>query len=153
MKLLNLDYRDGLIELFNGSANYSDTVFNIYSSNLDIISAGKPKNYTREINKNGFENFINLLKTKYDYIILDTAPILPVADTLIVSEFSDATVLIVRSEFTKIAGLSNAKNKLLEVGVKNIDTVLNFFDTDNLNYYNYSNYGSYYKNYYSYTES
>jgi len=151
MKSLNLDYKDGLIELFNGKSDYSKIVFNIYSSNLDVISAGRPKNFNKNIDQEKFKNFIGLLKTKYDYIIIDTAPVLPVVDTLLISDVVDTTIFVVRSEYTKFAGLVNAKRKINNVSNSEIVTVLNYFDTDNINYYNYSNYGAYYKSYYNYS--
>lgn len=151
MKSLNLDYRDGLIELFNGKSDYSNIVFNIYSSKLDVISAGRPKNFNKNLDQEKFRNFMGLLKTKYDYIIIDTAPVLPVVDTLLISDVVDTTIFVVRSEYTKFAGLVNAKRKINNVSNSEIVTVLNYFDTDNVNYYNYSNYGAYYKSYYNYS--
>ena len=151
MKSLNLETRNGLIELFNGEEKFSNIKFNIYSSKLDIIPAGKPKNFNKMIDANQLNNFIALLKTKYEFIIVDTAPILPVADTLSIANIADTNVLIVRSEYTKIAGLINARKKLHSVSDTQITCILNYFDTDNVNYYNYSNYGSYYKNYYQYS--
>ena len=150
MKSLNLDKRDGLIELFSGKTDFSKIKFNIYSTKLDIISAGNPSHFNKNLDTEKLENFINILKNKYDYIIIDTAPVLPVADTLAISKIAQTILLIVRSDFTKIAGLINAKNKITNVSEANIETVLNYFDTDRMNYYNYSNYGSYYKNYYNY---
>ena len=153
MKSLNLDYRDGLIELFNNKTEYSKIKFNIYSSKLDVISAGRPSNFQKSINNSKLGNFIELLKTQYDFIIIDTAPILPIADTLMLADVADTTLLIVRADYTKIAGLINAKNKIKSVSNTELATVLNYFDTENINYYNYSTYGNYYKNYYNYNNS
>jgi len=151
MKSLNLDNKDGLIELFSGKTDFSKIIFNIHSTKLDIIPAGRPNNFNKELNSLNLGRFMDILRTKYDYIIVDTAPILPVADTLSIANLADLTLLIVRSEYTKIAGLRNAYKKIESVSDAKITTVLNFFDTENVNYYNYSNYGSYYKTYYNYS--
>lgn len=153
MKSLNLDYRDGIIELFNGLTNFSKAKFNIHSTKLDLLAAGNPSKFNKVIDESRLIEFIKVLKTNYDFIIIDTAPVLPVADTLTISKIADTAILVVRSDYTKIAGLVNARSKLTSIGVKNdrISTVMNFFDTENANYYNYSNYGSYYKSYYNYS--
>jgi len=151
MKSLNLDNKDGLIELFSGKTDFSKIIFNIHSTKLDIIPAGRPNNFNKELNSLNLGRFMDILRTKYDYIVVDTAPILPVADTLSIANLADLTLLIVRSEYTKIAGLRNAYKKIESVSNAKITTVLNYFDTENVNYYNYSNYGSYYKSYYNYS--
>ena len=151
MKSLNLDSRDGLIELFSGKSDFSKIKFNIYSTKLDVIPAGKPSNFNKNINSEQIHKFVEVLKSQYDYIVVDTAPILPIADTLAIASVADTIILVVRSDYTKIAGLINAKKKIQSVSKSEVVTILNYFDTDNVNYYNYSNYGSYYKSYYNYS--
>jgi len=153
IKSLNLDHRPGLIELLNGDVNYSEILLNIYSSRLDVIPAGNPNKFNKTIDQSKIGNFIKLLKTQYDYIVLDTAPVLPVADTLAISNIADTTIFVVRSEYTKTAGLINARKKIEQVSDCNVVTVMNFFDYQKANYYNYSNYGYNYKNYYNYSNS
>lgn len=150
IKNLNMENKPGLTDIFFNKFNFSDVIFNIYSSNLDIICAGSSKKYINFIDSEKFGSMLNLLKQNYDYIILDTAPILPIADTLRYAQFADTNVFIVKSEFSKLAGLLNAKRKLESVSNAASTSVLNYFDTENANYYNYSNYGYYYKNYYNY---
>ena len=150
LKNLGLDKRKGLTDLFFEDAKFSDVVFNIYSSNLDIISSGSSQKYLNYIDSDKFGILLNALKKKYKYIVLDTAPILPIADTLKYAKYADVNIFVVKSEHTKLAGLLNAKSKLQSVSDSPITSILNYFDTENANYYNYSNYGYYYKNYYNY---
>jgi len=150
IKNLNLEKKPGLTDVFFDNYKFSDVIFNIYSSNLDIICAGSSKKYLNFIDSEKFGTMLTLLKENYDYIILDTAPILPIADTLRYAQYADTNVFIVKSEFSKLAGLLNAKRKLESVSAAASTSVLNYFDTENANYYNYSNYGYYYKNYYNY---
>jgi len=150
IKNLNLEKKPGLTDVFFDDYKFSDVIFNIYSSNLDIICAGSSKKYVNFIDSEKFGSMLNLLKQNYDYIILDTAPILPIADTLRYAQYADTNVFIVKSEFSKLAGLLNARRKLESVSNAASTSILNYFDTENANYYNYSNYGYYYKNYYNY---
>ena len=96
---------------------------------------------------------MEVLKENYDYIVIDTAPILPVADTLTIASEADTVLLVARSDFTKFSGLLNASKKIQSVSKCDIAVVINYFDTNQLNYYNYSRYGSYYKSYYNYSTS
>ena len=153
IKNLNSEKRPGLTNIFFDNLNFSDVIFNIYSSNLDIICAGNSKKFVNYIDSDKFGIMLNLLRKSYDYIILDTAPILPIADTLRYAKYADTNIFIVKSEFSKLAGLLNAKRKLESVSEAPSTSILNYFDTENANYYNYSNYGYYYKNYYNYNSS
>ena len=152
MKSLNLDTQDGLIELLNGRVNFSKIKMNIYSSSLDAIPAGHPVNFNKSLDPYKIKAFIELLRQKYDYIIIDTAPILPVADTLAISNIADTCVFVVKSDHTKVAGLINARKKIENVSKCDLVSVLNYFDTERASYYNYSNYGYNYKSYYNYSK-
>ena len=142
----------GFTDLFyaKGDLTFSDIVLNMEGSSLDIITAGKPNN-NFNFNDKKIKDFISALKEIYDYIIIDSAPILPISDTLSLAVIADEILLVARSEQTKISGLTNAKKKLKNTTNININCVINFFDTDKLDYYNYYNYGKYTSPYYNYS--
>ena len=58
------------------------------------------------------------MKTKYDYLIIDTPPIQPVSDTLFISQATDHNLLIVRANVTKMVGIKSVLKKLNNVEVK-----------------------------------
>lgn len=71
------------------------------NKNLDIIFSGKiPPNPAELLSNGRLEKLIDEAKKEYDYIIVDTAPTLLVADTLLISQLVDTTVYVLRSGFT-----------------------------------------------------
>lgn len=144
--------KPGLIDIFVNNNKFSESILNLPDSNLDIMTAGNPRDL-KTFPERRFKKLIEVLKEYYDYIIIDTAPILPVADTLTIASEADTVLLVARSDFTKFSGLLNASKKIQSVSKCDIAAVINYFDTNKLNYYNYSRYGSYYKSYYNYSTS
>jgi len=91
---------------------------------------------------------INKLKEKlnhhYNVIIVDTPPILPVAEALSISSLSDATILVVRSEYTDKNILQDVVQQLNRGNVNFLGTVLNAFNFENHGYYAKKYYYEYY---------
>ena len=145
----NIKDKKGLVELFKGEALFSEIILNLQGSSLDIISAGKPQSFFN-IPENQIFSFIDILEKEYEYIIIDSAPVLPIADTLIISKVVDLAIFVAKSDFTKLSGLVNASKKIKSVSNAQIASIINNFDTKKLNYYTYSKYGSYYNSYYNY---
>ena len=148
--IFNLENQLGLTDLFQSDITFSNSVFNIGSSNLDILSAGH-KSYNKVIDYKKLNEFIEFLKDYYDYIILDTAPILPIADTLKTLRLADVILLISKSDHSRVGSVVNAKRKIDNITDKKLYSILNYFDTENMSEYNYYNYGKYYKSYYNYS--
>ena len=70
--------------------------------NLDILCSGSiPPNPTELLASQKFKNFIEEVKSKYDFVIIDSAPCLLVSDTLEISKYVDTTLYVVRSNFTE----------------------------------------------------
>ena len=63
------------------------------------------------VNKEQFKKFLDVLKIEYDYVIVNSPPVQPVSDTLILSQSSDYNLFVVRSEGTRTASfMSSIKN-------------------------------------------
>jgi Mrp family chromosome partitioning ATPase len=84
---------------------------------------------------------IEYLKEVYDYIILDTAPVGLVADTLIISRVADVTVYICRADHTPKSDLELANTLYREGKLKNMSIVLNGIDMSKRKYGYYYGYG------------
>ena len=71
------------------------------SPNLDVLPGGPvPPNPTELVARNVLDQAIELLKERYDYVILDTAPIAMVTDTTIISRVADLCVYVCRADVT-----------------------------------------------------
>ena len=117
------------------------------NSNLDLLFAGPtPPNPTELLARQSFEQVVTLLRQQYDYVILDTAPVGIVSDTLQIGRTADITVFICRADYTPKSsfGLLNALAD--EQKLPNLCVVLNGIDMSKRKYgyyYGYGRYGKY----------
>ena len=77
----------------------------------------------------------------YDYIILDTAPLMLVTDSFLISEFADATLYVTRSETTEKDFIDFANKNISSNKIKNVGFVLNDVHRTNFGYGNKYGYG------------
>ncbi|WP_160136401.1 GumC family protein [Chryseobacterium sp. c4a] len=134
----------GLTEyLYSDKTKLEDVIhvstFNPY---LDVIYSGMiPPNPTELLSNGRYEILLDELKTKYDYIILDTAPLLLVTDTFLIAELADATLYVSRSKYTEKALTEFANNNIDQKKINNVGFVLNDVNRENLGYSNKYGYG------------
>ncbi|AYN05218.1 polysaccharide biosynthesis tyrosine autokinase [Flavobacterium sp. 140616W15] len=96
---------------------------------LDVIFSGPvPPNPSELILGETMKEFMNELKTKYDYIILDTPPVGLVSDSLELVQYSDVTLYIVRQNYTKKDMITLLNNRVKRGELTNASIVLNGFE-------------------------
>ena len=113
-----------------------------YNPHCDVIYSGSiPPNPTDLFSNGRYEILVNQLKSRYDYIILDTAPLMLVTDTFLISEMADAFLYVTRSKYTENSLIEFA-NKSIDSGkIKNVGFVLNAVERNYLGYGNKYGYG------------
>jgi Mrp family chromosome partitioning ATPase len=89
------------------------------------------------------KHFVEQLRERYEYVILDTPPALSVTDPLIVSSLADGLVLVIRQGVCTRAMLSRAAEIFHDVGIKVYGFVLNGVDASLPEYYGYLGYYAY----------
>lgn len=110
------------------------TSFNPY---CDVIYSGMiPPNPTDLLSNGRYEKLLDELKGKYDYIVIDTAPLLLVTDTFLIADLADATIYVTRSKYTEKSLIDFANKNIDSSKIKNVGFVLNDVDK---NYYGYGN--------------
>lgn len=112
------------------------------SPNLYILPGGTvPPNPTELVSRPVFDETIELLKSRYDYIILDTAPIGLVTDTSIIAHVADVGIVICRADYTPKAAYQNINNLQQDKIFLKLATIVNDIDMKlRKNSYSY-NYG------------
>jgi len=135
----------GFTDYFFGQATFEDIVRKSDINNLDFITAGTiPPNPSEILGSEQMETFLAKLKSKYDYIIVDSPPVVAVTDSEILSSIVDGTILVVSA--------NNTEMELMDKAISLIDQEHNSFIGVILNNFSYrSGYGSYYKYYYYYS--
>ncbi|WP_144219065.1 MULTISPECIES: GumC family protein [Flavobacterium] len=97
-----------------------------FSKNLDVLFAGEaPPNPSQLITNSNFESLIEEARTIYDFIILDSAPVQIVSDTLNFSYLADVTVFVVKYDYTDKSNLVHAGNFIKKEQLKNVGIVIN----------------------------
>lgn len=135
----NVSNEVGLTDVLVGTSELNKVMKKI-DDNLYLLTTGTlPPNPAEIIGSNTMENFLNECKINFDYIILDTPPILPVTDSKLLAIKADATVLVVRSEISKSKHVSQAFKELEKVNANVIGTILNDVEMHSEKlYYDYS---------------
>ena len=117
------------------------------NDNLDLILAGPiPPNPTELLARKNLIDIIEILKEDYDYIILDTAPVGLVTDTLQIAKLADVSCFVCRADYTPKAAFTLVNNLAAEKKLKNMCIVLNGVDVSKKKYgyyYGYGRYGKY----------
>ena len=109
-----------------------------YNPTLDILPSGKvPPNPSEMLGSENMQNLINELKEMYDYVILDTPPILAVTDAQVLSTKADGVVFVVKSGATKKDDILQAKSQLEKVKAPIVGAVLNKVEKSDKNQYYY----------------
>lgn len=118
----------GLTDVLFGKSDLKGVTKKIEDS-LFLITAGTILPNPAEIlGSKEMENLIKELKINFDYIIIDTPPILPVSDTLLLVSKSDATLIVVKARKTKEKMVKESYERLIEAKANVIGTVLNESD-------------------------
>ncbi len=127
----SFDWKNNLVKGFNKHPNH------------DILLSGSiPPNPSSLLTNGRFKELIEEAKDLYDYIVVDTAPTILVTDTMLISQLSDATVYIVRANFTDKKLLSFSKDLFESGKLKNMAYVINGVGNNKSYGYNYGyNYG------------
>lgn len=97
---------------------------------LDVLPGGTiPPNPTELVAREGLDRMMELLKQRYDYILLDTAPIGMVSDTAIVGRTADICLYVCRADVTPKAGFVFVNRIAAEHKFDQLGIILNGFDT------------------------
>ncbi len=117
------------------------------NDNLDVLFSGQiAPNPNDLLDMKKFNDLIAHLRSNYDYVVLDSAPVMLVSDTLHLVENSDVVLYVVKSDFTEKEMIDFAGGFRRENLIRNMALVLNSVKPENTRYGNKYGYG-----YYSYT--
>lgn len=142
-------YAPGLSELVAGTCKGSECIHHLEDLGIDLMTSGAvPPNPLDLLSSKRFKELLQQLSSRYDRIIIDSAPTQSVSDSLVLSTHADALIYLVKSDSTPINVVQNGLQRLTRVGAPIIGAVLNQFDADTAQKYGYSGGGKY--GYYGY---
>ena len=117
----------GLTEYLHGDLDVQEIIHQFPdNTNMDIIYSGMiPPNPTDLLTNGRFGTLIEELRQDYQYIIIDSAPLLLVPDTLLIADTADATIYVSRSKHTKNDLIEFANKNIREHKIHNVGFILN----------------------------
>jgi succinoglycan biosynthesis transport protein ExoP len=149
-RIMGVENEIGLSHLLVGQARVREAVQRTTEPNLFVITAGRtPPNPSELLASDRMKSFIaNLCQGPFDWIVLDTPPVLAVTDAVVLASVVSAVVFVVGSEMTRRVHAERALQTLRAGKPRSIGVVLNRVDFDRNKYYYSRYYGYNYKSYY-----
>jgi len=150
-KAMRLPNDRGLAELLGGTAKMREVVQRCGDPNLLVISAGHtPSNPSELLGSDRMRAFLHQLTTgPFDWIIIDTPPVLAVTDAVVLAPLVHAVSFVIGAEMTRWRLAERAIETLQAGHPRAIAAILNRVDFDRNRYYYSRYYGHQYKSYYA----
>jgi protein-tyrosine kinase len=124
-KYLGVDQKVGLSEVLSGKNSVDDALFHIEQDNLSFIVGGEtPENPAELLASERMKNFISDMRVKFDYVLIDTPPIISVTDSGIVGSQVDGVLLVVQAGRTQRGIVRRAEELLYQSHTKILGHVL-----------------------------
>jgi len=147
-KVFNLPKKEYGITQFltNSTVNLMDLVHHSdINKNLYILPGGTvPPNPTELLARDGLEKAVEILRKNFDYVILDTAPVGMVTDTLLIGRVADLSVYVCRADYTRKTEFTLINELAENNKLPNLCIVINGLDLQKKKYGYYYEYGKYY---------
>ncbi len=132
----------GLVSYLTGQQDWHAAVRPCGSHGLDVLVCGPvPPNPSELLSSQSMGALVRSAKTEYGFIILDSSPMLALADSRILAPVVDGVLLVVKSGTTPREQILHAQSGIRSVGGNLIGVVLNGVDIRTNGYYNYGPYG------------
>jgi polysaccharide biosynthesis transport protein len=144
-RVFEVDNTEGLYDALSGKASVS--VRETKVPNLSLLPSGKGTNPEMLFFTSRLRGLLQRLKTEFDIILIDTPPVLQVADARLICSQVDATVLVIAQHTPRDNALL-ARRQLADDGSEVLGTILNKWDPKTSTR-GYGNYPNYYKSYYA----
>lgn len=139
-KLIDKRNNTGLSKLILGEIS-EDAVshLNVNDVKFDVLTSGPvPPNPSEMLVSSTMEDILNSCIDNYDYIIVDTPPLLAATDAQIMARVADATLLVVDMQISKRKQIIEAKKRLNNVGARLLGVVANKLELHENSYYHYN---------------
>ena len=148
---LRLTNERGLSQVLTGQARVRDVIQRTVDPNLLAITAGRtPPNPSELLASERMKTLLtNLAHGPFDWIVIDTPPVLAVTDAVILAPLVSGVVFVVGAEMTRRRLAERALETVLSTRPKQVSILLNKVDFARNKYYYSRYYGHQYKNYYA----
>jgi exopolysaccharide transport family protein len=139
-EVFSVDQEPGLSNVLVGSAKASEAITQSRIKNLWLLSSGRtPPNPPELLGSQRFRDLLGSLRTHFDWVLIDTPPIMPVSDAALIANIASGVVYVVGAEMTSRYAAQAGLEQLESAKAHLIGAVLNRVDLDKQSFY-YSHY-------------
>ncbi|MDP3791004.1 MAG: CpsD/CapB family tyrosine-protein kinase [Candidatus Omnitrophota bacterium] len=150
-KYMGLNSSPGLAEILRGEIDPNETFVSPNIKNLTIIPQGKvPKNPAELISSKKMTSLLASLKARFDYIFIDSPPVMPLADPCLLGSVADGTILVIKAGKTQREMIKTVEHRLAQARVKLLGYIMTSVECHLPHYLyryvnEYSGYSAYYE--------
>ena len=135
-RVLHIENHLGLAEVLTGSRELSEMIRETEIENLDLLSSGAvPPNPAELLNSQTMATTLSSLREVYDYIVIDSSPVLPVSDALVLAKLVDGIVVVANGAATPRQQVRTACSRIVRARGKILGVVLNKIKIQSPDYY------------------
>jgi len=146
-RLFSVERKPGLIEYLKNEIDLNTAVRKTFVENLFLLPTGSlPPNPAEVLGSNAMKATLEIFKASFDFVVLDSPPVVAVTDGVVLSKLADGVVFVTLANKTELDVLEKAYSTLKQVKADIIGFVLNEFDVTKAYgaYYRYYRYYHYY---------
>ncbi len=130
-QLFEMPLQPGLSEVLLGEVEAADAVQNSTQEGLSIVPAGQwDREVMQALARDGLEGIFEKLREEFDFIVVDSHPVLPAADSLLIGQHVDAALLSVLRDVSQTPRVYAASQKLAALGIRVLGAVVNGADPE-----------------------
>jgi capsular exopolysaccharide synthesis family protein len=145
-RLLDVPVGPGLGDVLGGDIDLDEALITVQAGGFHFLSAGTPgRDPSRVLKSTRLSELINRLRRTYDLVIIDTPPVLPVADALIMGRWADGAVMAARFDASRLPLVERANRQLALAGIPVLGVVVNGVRGQDATYGNYAYNYNYYQ--------
>jgi Mrp family chromosome partitioning ATPase len=125
--------------VLNGVASVEDVVVPVQGGAFHLLLAGTPNDdISRVLKSRSFGLLMSRLREIYDLIVIDSPPVLPVPDALVLGQWADGAILASRYDVSRFPQVERARKQLDGAGITVLGTVINGMRSTDSYYGRYS---------------
>lgn len=137
-KIFQIPNNTGFTNCVLSNVAVEDAAYGLTLNNLKVLTSGPiPPNPAEILNSERTRKIWAQMASKYDYIFIDSPPILAVTDASIIASQVDGALMVVRSGATRIDNARQAQESLAKANARTIGVVLNQVKMNSKGYYGY----------------
>jgi len=125
-EVFDIELGPGLAEVLCGDCPAEESIETGFNEKLHILTAGRLSASPHQLlGNNNFNDLVDRLCTTYRYVVIDTPPILPASEALVLARVADTCVLCVRQDFSRMDQVNEAYRRMTAAGINTAGAVLN----------------------------